>query len=447
MRQTHLLAALALLASTPARADTVEARSTTFLTVGQDTRYRGGSKPDLVTVAPAYEILSITARDIDTAVADFQVVLSTWGAVDLAKRRWDSGTTSNSSLTADVTTGYIQAQLAGRHLTLRVGRTSVASGSARMIQIDGGEVVAAVPLGKVDLKLEGYGGVPTSQRFESRSGEKSWNPTGGTVAYGGRAGLALPIAGLPGRALEVAGSANVVKDGSDLVRQEVGGDVRLQPFPRSDLVLTGFGTYDTYDHRFSEASATVSASATPRLHLSADWRFVEPGLLLSRSSILSVFSANTWSEYGGGLRYDLGRGIHLGGDAHLRVEAGDGDAGGHTGADLAGRLDWESSLGSAGAELSYLDARENGYVGARVHGRRNLGRIFVTADVLAQFFEKSVNGQGQAVTGTLSAGYDLTRGFSALVSGGAGMNPFLEQTFDVMVKLAYNQTYVTREVR
>jgi hypothetical protein len=245
----------------------------------------------------------------------------------------------------------------------------------------------------------------------------------------------------------VAGSANVVKDGSDLVRQEVGGDVRLQPFPRSDLVLTGFGTYDTYDHRFSEASATVSANATPRLHLSADWRFVEPGLLLSRSSILSVFSANTWSEYGGGLRYDLGKGIHFGGDAHLRVEAGDGDASGHTGADLAGRLDWESSLGSAGAELSYLDARENGYVGARVYGRRNLGRIFVTADVLAQFFEKNVNGQGQAVTGTLTAGYDLTRGFSALVSGGAGMNPFLEQTFDVMVKLAYNQTYVTREVR
>ncbi|HVO18273.1 MAG TPA: hypothetical protein VMU15_03400 [Anaeromyxobacter sp.] len=447
MRQTHLLAALALLASTAARADTVEARSTTFLTVGQDTRYRGGSKPDLVTVAPAYEILSVTARDLTTPVADFQVVLSTWGAVDLARRRWDAGTTGSSATSADVTTGYIQAQLAQRHLTLRAGRISVSTGSARMIQVDGGELAAALPLGWVDLKLEAYAGQPTAQRFESRSGEKSWNPTGGDLAYGGRAALDLPLPGLPGRALELGASGNVVKDRSDLVRQEVGGDVRFQPFARSDLVLTGFATYDTFDHRYSEAQTVLSASLTSHLHLTADWRFVEPDLLLSRTSILSVFSASTWDEYGGGLRYDLGRGIHLGADAHLRVEPGDATSGGHTGSDLSGRVDWESSRGSAGGELSYLNASENGYVGARIYGRRNLGKYFVAADVLGQFFDKSVNGQGQAVTGTLSAGLDLTRGFSALVSGSAGMTPYLEQTFDVMVKLAYNQIYLTREVR
>ena len=447
MRQTHLLAALALLASTAARADTVEASSTTFLTVGQDTRYLGGAKPELVTVAPAYEILSISARDLTTPVADFQIVLSTWGAVDLAKRRWDAGTTGSSSVSADVTTGYIQAQLLQRHLTLRAGRISVATGSARMIQVDGGEFAATLPLGWLDLKLEAYAGDPTSQRFESRSGEKSWNPTGGDLAYGGRAALALPLPGLPGGALEVGASGNVVKDHSDLVRQEAGYDARLQPFPRSDLVLTGFATFDTYDHRYSEAQVTLSAGLTSRLHLTADWRFVEPDLVLSRDSILSVFSASTWDEYGGGLRYDLGRGIHLGADAHLRVEPGDATSGGHTGSDMAGRIDWESARAVAGGELSYLNASDNGYVGARLYGRRNLGRYFVAADVLGQFFDKSVNGQGQAITGTLSAGLDLTRGFSALVSGSAGMTPFLEQTYNVMVKLAYNQIYLTREVR
>jgi len=34
-----------------------------------------------------------------------------------------------------------------------------------------------------------------------------------------------------------------------------------------------------------------------------------------------------------------------------------------------------------------------------------------------------------------------------VVSGSAGMTPYLEQTYDIMVKLAYNQTYRVQEVR
>ena len=52
MRQTPLLAALVLLAGPAVRADTIEASSTTFLRLSQETRYRGGTKPELVTIAP-----------------------------------------------------------------------------------------------------------------------------------------------------------------------------------------------------------------------------------------------------------------------------------------------------------------------------------------------------------------------------------------------------------
>ena len=58
-----------------------------------------------------------------------------------------------------------------------------------------------------------------------------------------------------------------------------------------------------------------------------------------------------------------------------------------------------------------------------------------------------MNGEDFAVTGTLSAGVELAKGFSAVVAGRAGVTPFLEQTFDVMAKLVYNQTYRIREVR
>jgi hypothetical protein len=445
MRRTPLLAALVLLAGPAVRADTVEASSTTLLRVGQDTRYRGGTKPDLITVAPAFEILSVTARDIQTGFADdVQAVLSTWGSLDLGERRWDSASSSNFA--GDVTTGYLQARMLGRHLTLRVGRSNVPTGIARMIQVDGGYALIDVPAGPLILKVSGYAGSPTSQRFRDRSGVKSWNPTGGTLAYGGRAAVSLPVAGFTGRGLELGAGINQIRDHDMTARDEVGGDVRLQPFAASDLALVGFTTYSLFDRRVSEASAALSVSATRKLHLTADWRFAEPGLLLARNSILSVVSASTWTEFGGGVRYALGRGLTAGADAHARIEPGE-TSGTHTGVDLAGNLDGTFGQTSAGLELSYLDAVVNGYTGARVYARRELGRAFVAGDVLGQFFRKDINGQGGAVTGTLSGGLTLTHGFSAVLSGSAGMTPYLEQTYDIMVKLAYNQTYRVQEVR
>jgi hypothetical protein len=62
-------------------------------------------------------------------------------------------------------------------------------------------------------------------------------------------------------------------------------------------------------------------------------------------------------------------------------------------------------------------------------------------------FREDVNGESSAVTGTLSAGYEVLKGLSAVVSGRAGITPFLEETFEVMAKLAYGQTYVKTEVR
>src|SRR5512138_2227979 len=120
--RTRLPVTLALIvASSIARADTIDVDSTTLLNVARQTR---GGVPgqafDLATTAPAFELLSITARDIrNGAVDDLTIVLNTWASYDIADRRWDNGTTS--SLTGDVNAGYIQGKLLDRRLTLRVG--------------------------------------------------------------------------------------------------------------------------------------------------------------------------------------------------------------------------------------------------------------------------------------------------------------------------------------
>lgn len=437
-----VVAVLALAAATPARADTVDVTSTTLLQVGEQTR--GGQplqEPELVTVAPVFEILSISARDVtNPLVDDLSIVLQTWGSVDLDEPRWDNGTSSD--FTGDVVAGYVEGKLLARHLTLRLGRGHVFAGAGRAIHLDGGQAIATLPFG---VRLSGYAGVPVSQRFASRRTLVSWNPTGGDLAYGGRVGWSRGYAGYPGRGLEIGASVNFVEDDGDPVREEAALDLRSQPF--RDLTLSGLGAYSLYDERVSEVTLRASYSATRRLFVTADARYVEPDLLLARNSILSVFSDAERMTFGAGATYELLRGLRAGASYHLALEPNETeDESDYVGHEADASLEWEKGHTLAGAEVLFLDALENGYVAVRIFGRQELGRFFASADVFGHLFRESVNGEDQAVTGTLSAGVDLARGFSAVVSGRAGMTPFLEQAFDVMAKLVYNSSYRIREV-
>jgi hypothetical protein len=434
--------ALALLAATSARAATVEASSTTLLNVAQQTR--GGANPldpELVTVAPAFEILTLSAHGLTAPrVEDVRIVLQTWGAWDIGDRRWDSGV--GGKLTGDVVTGYLQGRLA-RMLTLRVGRAQVMTGVSRMIQLDGAQAILAAPFG---LTLSGYAGSPVAQRFASRSGLRSWNPVGGDLAYGGRAAYSLALPGAPGRGLDVGVSANVVEDGSHSVREEVGVDLRVEPV--AAVLVTGLGAMNLEEERLSEAGVRVGWSPMRKLHLDVDWRYVAPDLLLARNSILSVFSTANRNEFGAGATYDLFRSVAVGASYHLQLEPGEKEEDSrYLGHEAEANVEWERGHTLAGAELSYLDTLENGYVAARVFGRQELGRLFATVDLMGHRFREEVNRERLALTGTLSAGVDLAKGFGAVVSGRAGMTPFFEQTYEVMAKLVYNQTYRVREVR
>jgi hypothetical protein len=434
---------LALLAYSSARADTIEVSSTTLLNMAKQPRGGvPGQAADLVTVAPAFEILSVSARGVrNTVVDDLTIVVSSWGAYDIKSRRWDNGTTSD--LTGDLVAGYVQGKVLARHLTLRLGRTEVSAGVARMIQIDGGEAILTLPAG---FRLSGYAGSPVSQRFYTRDGVRTWNAVGGDIAYGGRLGWSYPMAGSPGRGVDLGVSTNLVRDGGDPVREEAALDVRVMPV--AALTFTGLGAYSLYDKRPSEITARASWAASKALWIDADYRFVAPDLLLSRNSILSVFSSEQRNFFGGGFTYAFLKNFKLGADYHLEVEPGakQGDSN-HIGSEADGRLEWNRNQTATGLEGFYLDALQNGYWGGRLYARQQLGKFLAAADLLLHEFREKVNGQSDAFTGSLSVGYELFQGFGAYVTGRAGVTPFMEQTFDVLVKLAYNQTYRKTEVR
>jgi hypothetical protein len=440
MRNTRwILAALALVAGATARAETVDATSTTFLLAGQQARGgSSGTEPELADITTAYEWITISARELKTPFADnLEIVVSTWGSYDISDLRWDNGTSSEA--TGDVLTAYVRAELLDRRLSLRAGRTHVGVGSARMIQLDGGEAMLRVG----GVGVQAYAGSPVSQRFQTRDGLRSWNPLGGDLAYGGRLSYTLSIPGVSGRGLDLGVSGQRVTDDGDAVREDVGLDFRVQPVRAVNL--TGYGVYSVWAERFAEATVMVSGPVAPRLHVSADWRFTAPDLFLPRTSILAVFSAERRNDFGGGVSYELTRAVSIGADYHLLIEPG--DDGDFYGNELVGRLHWSRGQTSAGGEAFWLDAFENGYVGARLFGRQDFGRLFAAADLLGHFLRETVNGEDVAVSGTLSGGFEMGRGWSAVVAGRAGVNPFFEQQFDVLAKLVYNQTYSVREVR
>jgi hypothetical protein len=443
MRNSRLLAAaLALLAGSAARAGTIEASSTTLLNVARQTRGGlPGQTPDVVTTAPAFLMLSITARDLTSSVAnDLTIVLSTWGSYEFDDPRWDNGTSSD--LTGDVMTGYVQGKLLDRRLTLRVGRAQVQTGVARMIHLDGGEAIGVLPLG---LRLSAYAGVPVSQRFTTRTSFQNWNPLGGDLAWGSRLGWSLARPGVPGLGLDLGASVNVVSEDGDPVRQEIGADLRLRP--AAPVLVTAFGAYSVYDERFSEVAARVGFNPVRKLLLEVDYGFVSPDLFLPRNSILSVFSATERHSAGANATYRIGSAISVGGGYHALLEPDDeGVSPDQLGHEVDAVVQWERSRSLAGVEGFFLDAFENGYVGGRLFGRHGFGRAFAAADVLLHVFRDDVNGESSALTGTLSVGYELLNGLSAVVAGRAGTTPFLEQSFDVMAKLAYGQTYVKSEV-
>jgi len=443
MRNTTLLATALALLTGVARAETIEVNSTTLLNVARQTR---GGLPgqdfELATVAPAYELLSITARDLRNPIADdLTIVLSTWGSYEFQDRRWDNGT--QHDLTGDVLTGYVQGRLIDRHLTLRLGRAQIQTGVARMIQLDGGQAIGLLPWG---FRASAYAGVPVSQRFATRSGFRSWNPVGGDLAYGGRLGWSLALPGIAGRGLDVGASANVVEDDGDPVKQELGADLRLRLV--DPLTVTGFASYSLYDERISEASVRAGWTPLRRLLVEADYRFVAPDLFLARNSILSVFSAEQRQLVGGGATYQIGHGLRVGGSYHLQLEPGEsGQADEEIGHEADARVEWERGDAMVGAEGFFLDAFENGYVGGRLFGRKELGQAFAAADLVLHRFREEVNDEKLALTGTLSAGIRFLRGFSAVVSGRGGTTPFFEQTFEVLAKLVYEETYRKTEVR
>src|SRR5574341_1539959 len=104
--RTHLLRTgiLALLVP-PAYADVVDVSSTTILSARVEAR-----DGQTYHVVPAYELLTLSARDISNPIAeDLRLVVSGWGELDFGSSLiWDNGHLKEKALTGDLDLAYVQ---------------------------------------------------------------------------------------------------------------------------------------------------------------------------------------------------------------------------------------------------------------------------------------------------------------------------------------------------
>ena len=429
-----ILLAAALLAAGAARAETVNASSTTLLLGRQD--FRDGS---LQTAVPLYELVRLDASDLKTPIGNLEIALSSWGAADLGDIRfWQNGALTTGRYTGDVDVGFIHGTFLDRNLTLTLGRQMVTDGM-RPVQIDGASARIVLPQG---FGLQGYAGSPVAPRFMGRGGDLVTTSVRATFASGGRLSWSYP--GL----VEAGASVAVATDHGDPSRQDVGADLRVTP--NRYLQFVGSGWMSLYEQRLGETLLAVTVYPLPHLDFTLDYRHVEPDLFLPRNSILSVFVSDHRNDVGGALHWGAPKGVVVDADYHVLLQ----DQGTGHWARAKATLHPDGPSSAVGTELSLLkssgvsEINDNGYEELRLFGTHELYRAVTgTLDLMAYFFNQDVNGQPRSLAATATVAYAFARGWRAALAGTAGSTPYLERQFEIMAKLVYEQTYATREVK
>lgn len=420
-------------ATLPARAETIDATSTTLLAGHSDPR-----DGKTYTVVPVYEMVSLTAGDLRVPyIDDLRIQISGWGMAAFGNqgptaaypnpisdnngnpncRGANASLSDTACITGDLDLGNIEGRVAKRHITFKLGRQFVVGGAARMTQLDGAALEFKFYKG---LGLQLYGGAPVTPRFATSRGDAIG---GGRVFY--RHSVTT----------EVGASAVYVLGAGRTAREDVALDARYSPLPQ--ISFTGYGLYSLYEMRIGEANLAVTAQPWRIFDITADYRRIAPDLFLPRNSIFSVFSQETRDEAGVWFSIRPRGRTRIYGDYHAVVD----DQGlGHR-AGLKGSFAVASQT-TLGAEARLLKLPDKGYLEGRLFGLQRLGeKVTITLDLDGLWLEQALNGRDYSLTAAATVGWDFAPGWKTVVTAMGDVGPYVDGRLEVMAKLVYNHTY------
>lgn len=387
------------------------------------------------TVAPLRQYVLLRARNIDTSWAKDSVdtELSAWGNVTLGNIG------SEHVLDGDVqvaNVGYRQGPL-----SFRLGRQHVAGGAARYARFDGASAHADIG-GGLDAGV--YGGFTVLPRWNERPGYQYLgaavdsdlrNPSalpppsrGSHYLFGGRLGYTLErfSAGL---------SIHDQWEQGGLSRFDVGADSH---FDLSQMARLGGSAILAVDaRRFADARLFVDMDLGRRIDASLEYLHTEPALLLSRQSVLAVFSTDSYEEMGGTVAARATNQLSFEGAAFAQLYD-TGRMGGR--AEVASRIVSDRSRNLT-VRIGYtrVQAPINGYHSLRTSlVKRIVRRVSGTLEAYGYFYDEAVAGIRTSLVyaGTLSA--VPTDGVVVLLGASVARSPYAALDAQTQLRLSYD---------
>jgi hypothetical protein len=387
---------------------------------------------------PVHEYLFANARDVDAPWQKDSIGLefAAWG------RYWPTASSLERPFDGDVQTANIR--LEAGPAWARIGRQQIAGGAARYARFDG-VMVGASHLG---FFLEGYTGFTVLPRWNAQPGYHHLGSAEDSLLIYQPAALNRGNHWLTGGRLGyqttyVSGSISIhnqqVTGGVD--HRNLGLDVGAQPFKDASLGASALLELDS--GRF--ANARVWADATPHrlFDLGAELMHSEPGLLLSRQSVLSVFSTDGYDELGGTLRAKVQPWLRFDTNGYAQAYRGTGPgARGEAAARISVGSDYLTTLRVA---YTRVIAPQNGYQALRVSFSRKLSqRLSSTLEAYGYFYDNPVAGYKTSSVYAGTASYQVIDSLEILWSASVAQSPYAAADAQTMLRATYHFDAPTR---
>ncbi len=377
---------------------------------------------------PLYHYALLRVDDVDAPWQrdSLDVELAAWGNLELAEP-------GSGRVDGDVHVANARQRF--RHGYLRFGRQVQTGGAARYAHFDGasGALRTSLPGGslRTELGLEGYGGFAVLPRWNARPGYHQLGSAADSLLRD-PAALAEPAreeSWLTGGRVYVTHPSKVVAGASFHEQRAAGGldrrnaAVDLALTPIDEMTWSGQAILDVDSAELADVRLGLDVYPTQDLSFRAGYQHLSPALLLSRQSVLSVFSTEAFDEWGleGDVR--VATWLRLGGFGYgLRFD--DGSWGARAGGNVRVTRDGPTPV-SASVGYRRVEESQNGYHGVR--GWVSVSPVTdlrLVADAFLYLYDEPIQDFSASIVGVLSAAHRFNEYVEAMLASSVARSPY-----------------------
>lgn len=420
----------------------LEAHSSTYIPVFQRALLPGpaGAVAHATAMLPVYEYLMLRLMDADVPWAKNSVdaEISLWGAGSIVGKdiegrggeRYLDGDVSVASVTQRFGTGYV-----------KLGRQYVSGGAARYAHLDGVSTSYRSNWGFIASAYGGLTALPrwynvpnyrllgsTSDAMVDRPADLPRATRSGNWMAGGRVGYSHTKFG------ELGVSLHEQHENSALGRRDLAFDLRLPTIGALDGDARAIIDLDS--GLLADGFVGIGWHSSQTWDISVDYRRMTPTLLMSRQSVLSVFTVDRFDELGTEVRYRIGQRIATSLGTYIEsFESGDWGARVRSSVRVIPDDRHRMLL-----NLTYTRVSEplNGYHSTRLSvGYRFSIPLQVTAEQYCYLYDHAIVGMSVSTVHALNGAYRLARAWEVMLGGSLFNSPYAALDAQTMARVTY----------